>query len=535
MRTIIKNGTVIDGRNTKAFRADILVQDDKIAKICREEISAEPQDTVVDVAGCVVCPGFVDTHSHMDVQLLKEPYQESLIRQGITTSLLGQDGISMAPLPKKWISQWRTVLGGMDGDTTGLSLDYESVEGYLAELEKAGICTNAAYLVTHGNLRLEAMGMEDRQASAEELEHMKQSLRKAMEQGAVGLSTGLIYVPCVYGKTEELIELCRIVAEYDGVFVVHQRSEADDILNSMDEIMRIGRESGVKIHFSHFKACGRHTWDKIDAILEKLDRAEAEGIRVSFDQYPYVAGSTTLMVVLPPWVQDGGPEEMMRRMQDPDEVARMRKDIEAGSKNWDNFVDFAGWDGIFLTYVVSEKNKSLIGKSLQQMADEWNMDPLDATIRLLLEEKAQVSMVDFYGKEEHVRRFLNRREQNICTDGVISGSPHPRCYGTYPRVLGRYVRDEKVLSLEEAVYKATYKGACVIGMERDRGSIEEGKAADIVVFHPDTFLDRATYEQPIQFPEGMEMVMVNGQILYHNGKEFRMAAGQVIRRKGRNR
>lgn len=223
---------------------------------------------------------------------------------------------------------------------------------------------------------------------------------------------------------------------------------------------------------------------------------------------------------------------MFRRMQDSEEIARMRKDIEAGSKNWDNFVDFAGWDGIFLTYVVSEKNKGLIGKSLQEMAEEWNMDPLDATIRLLLEEKAQVSMVDFYGKEEHVKTFLNRPEQNICTDGVISGSPHPRCYGTYPRVLGRYVRDEKVLSLEEAVYKATYKGACVIGMEKERGSIEEGKAADIVIFHPETFLDTATFENPVQFPEGMEMVMVNGRILYHKGQEFPVAAGQVIRRRG---
>lgn len=546
MNILLKNGIIVDGKRTPAFRGDLLIEDGRIKKIFhvnKREVNELMPDTptndltgpntkTVDITGKVVCPGFIDTHSHMDVQLLHNPYQNALIRQGITTSLLGQDGISMAPLPKEWIEKWRTVLGGLDGDTTGLELDYESVEGYLKLLKKSGISTNAAYLVTHGNIRLSVMGMDNRIPSEEEIEKMKSEVDRAMREGAIGLSSGLIYVPCAYSMTEEIIELCKVVAKYDGIFVVHQRSEADDILNSMDEIIRIGRESGVKIHFSHFKACGKNTWDKIDSMLEKIDLAKAWGINISFDQYPYVAGSTTLLVVLPPWVQDGGPDKMFERMQNPEDIARMREEIEGGAATWDNFVDFAGWEGIYLTYIPSKENARFVGKNLQEMADELGMNPLDATIKLLLEEKAQVSMVDFYGKEEHVRRLLCREEQNICTDGIVQGTPHPRAYGTYPRIMGKYVRAENVLSLEDAVYKATYKAASVMGIEKDRGHISEGAVADLVVFEPDTIIDRGTYENPIQYPDGIELVMVNGNIVLDNGKCLEGPFGQVILRGG---
>lgn len=534
MVTAVINGRIVDGRKTPAFYGSIRMENGRITGVFPAGHEAEATagaKQVLDAEGNVVCPGFVDTHSHMDVQFLKKSLQESLIRQGITTSLLGQDGVSMAPLPAGWRESWGVSVAGMDGSLDGLTVDYETVDGYLGKLEESSIGSNAAYLVPHGNIRLQVMGMEDRAPDQKELEQMKALLREALKQGAAGLSAGLLYVPCAYAGTEELIELCRVVAEYDSVFVVHQRSEADDILSSMDEIIRIGRESGVHIHFSHFKACGKNTWPLIPQMLQKLDAAEKEGIRVSFDQYPYAAGSTTLLVVLPPWVQEGGPEKLFARLKDPDVLARIRREIEAGSKGWDNFVDFAGWDGIFLTYAASEENRKYVGASIQDIAQRMGTDPLSAAVRLILEEKGQVSMVDFYGKEEHVERFLLREEQNVCTDGVISGTPHPRCYGTYPRILEKYVREKPLLTLEEAVYKMTYKAAEVFGMEQEIGSIETGKAADLVIFSPERIAEKGTFAEPAQYPDGIEGVFINGKPVLWHGRLLEEHAGRVLRRR----
>ena len=249
------------------------------------------------------------------------PYVEAKIRQGVTTELLGQDGISMAPLPKKYISPWRKNLAGLDGVSDELGWDYETTEGYLAMMEKNGVGLNESYLVPHGNVRMEGMGLDNRKPTPAELEAMRDITRREMEAGAYGLSTGLIYMPCAYAETAEVIELCKVVAEFDGAFVVHQRSEADTILSSMEEVIEIGRQSGVKIHFSHFKVCGRKNWPLIDQVLALLDGANAEGIRTSFDQYPYVAGSTMLGVILPPWAHDGGTDQLMERLRSPQSSA----------------------------------------------------------------------------------------------------------------------------------------------------------------------------------------------------------------------
>jgi N-acyl-D-amino-acid deacylase len=528
MRTLIQNGWIVDGSGLARYRSDLVIENEQIVSIC-VGYGGGAFDRIIDAEGLIVAPGFIDTHSHSDLEVMVNPYVEAKIRQGVTTELLGQDGISMAPLPKRYISPWRKNLAGLDGDSDELGWDYETTGGYLKALEERGVGLNESYLVPHGNVRMEAMGLDNRKPSPEELERMRQIVRREMAAGAFGLSTGLIYMPCAYAETAELIELCKVVAEFDGAFVVHQRSEADTILSSMEEVIEIGRRSGVKIHFSHFKICGRKNWELIDQMLALLDKAKAEGIRTSFDQYPYVAGSTMLGAILPPWAHDGGTDKLMERLRSRELRKRMIHDIECGIPGWDNFVDFAGLDQIFVTSVKTEANQDLVGKNLVEIGSMRAKPALEAAFDLLFAEENAVGMVDFYGKEEHITRFLTRPEQNVCTDGLLGGRPHPRVFGSFPRVLGKYVREEKVLTLEEAIHKMTQKPAEVFGFER-RGVLKVGNFADIVVFNPETIIDKGTFVDPIQFPTGIEHVLVNGKIVLSEGRFVRELAGKVLRK-----
>jgi N-acyl-D-amino-acid deacylase len=526
-RTLIQNGTIIDGTGKPSFTGNVAIDDGRIVEIgpCADF----GFDCAIDVSGLVVAPGFIDSHSHSTLKIFEEPYAEAKTRQGITTEIFGQDGISLAPLPHEYIATWRKNLAGLEGDSDVIDWRHKTTEGYLTLLGGAGIGPNAGYLAPHGNIRMEAMGLAQRHATAVEIEAMKTILRREMEAGALGLSSGLIYIPCAYAETAELVELNRVVAEYNGVFVVHQRSEADEILTSMEEVFHIGRESGVKIHFSHFKVCGKNNWDKVDRVIELLDQARAEGLQVSFDQYPYVAGSTMLGVILPPWAHDGGTERLLERLDDPGLRQRMVEDIESGLPGWDNFIAFAGLDQIFVTSVKTVANRDLIGKNLVDIGRMRSKSPYDAAFDLLREEENAVGMVDFYGKEEHIVRFMCRPEQNLCTDGLLGGTPHPRVFGAFPRVLGKYVREEKALTLESAIHKMTFKTAAVFGFT-DRGRVAVGCWADLVVFDPATVLDRGTFINPVQYPVGIQHVLVNGRCVLKDGQLLkRLNTGKVLR------
>lgn len=528
MKILIKNGLIVDGLLNKPFKSELLVEDDKIVKIA-EKIN-DKADEVIDAKGRVVCPGFVDTHSHSDLMMLVNPYNEIKIRQGITTEVLGQDGISMAPLPKEFISPWRKNIAGLDGESDEINWEYETTDNYLKMMEHNGISINESYLVPHGNVRMEAMGLVDAPATKEEIQKMCDITEREMKAGAYGLSSGLIYIPCAYSRTEELIEMCKVVAKYDGVFVVHQRSEADTIVDSMKEILRIGRESGVKIHFSHFKVCGKQNWQYIEAMEELLEEGKKEGITISYDQYPYAAGSTMLGVILPPWAHDGGTDNLMKRLDDEECRRKMKEDMANGIPGWDNFVQFAGIDQIFVTSVRTKANEDLIGKSLEEIGKLRGKDPLDATFDLLRDEENAVGMVDFYGLEEHVIKFLKRPEQNVCTDGLLAGKPHPRAYGSFPRILGRYVRELKVLTLEEAIHKMSKKATDAMAI-KNRGSLEVGNFADIVIFNQDTVIDKGTFVDSTQFPVGIDYVMVNGKLVLEEGECRKILPGKVLRRK----
>lgn len=493
---IIENGFIVDGKGNKGFYGDIGIIDDKIVKI--GDLKGNEAERIIDATGKVVSPGFIDTHSHSSMLVFEDPFLTPKIRQGITTELIAQDGIGPAPV-----------------DDENLSLG-----------------PNVAYLVPHGNLRMVSMGLENRKPTDEEMKRMKENLAKGIDEGAFGMSTGLIYSPCMYAEIEEFIELGKVLHEKDALFVTHQRSEADYILESMEEILSIGKESGCKIHFSHFKVCGKNNWNKIPEVFAKLDKAKEEGIIVSFDQYPYVAGSTMMSIILPPWVHGGGTEKLLERLMDEELRKKMKEDIEKGIKGWDNFVEFAGLDGIFVTFVGSEKNKDIVGKNLIEIGKIRDRDPLDAIFDVIFEEKNMVGLVDFYGKEEHVKLIMNRPEHNVCTDGIMGEKPHPRLYGAFPRVLGKYTRDEKVFPIETAIYKMTGRPAEILGL-KDRGILKEGLAADIVIFDFETIEDRGDYTNPKQYPIGIEYVMVNGKILIDEGNPKPRKAGKVLKR-GKN-
>ncbi|MFA6849798.1 MAG: D-aminoacylase [Selenomonadaceae bacterium] len=531
MKTLLKNITIIDGTGNKKYKGNVLLEDTRISAL--GDVPDQMVDAVIDGRQLVAAPGFIDTHSHSDLQVLLHPEVLPKVMQGITTEMLGQDGVSMAPLPKEYISSWRKNLAGLDGDSDVIDWNYKTTDGYLTAIEQKKPGINEAYLVPHGNVRMEAMGLDNRQPDKEELAKMCGIVQREMEAGAFGLSTGLIYMPCAYGNTEELIALCKVVAGYDGVFVIHQRSEADTILDSMQEVIRIGRESGARIHWSHFKVCGRKNWDKIDRVIELLEKAKAEGIRVSFDQYPYVAGSTMLGVILPPWAHDGGTNKLVARLSNKKLRARMVYDMEHGIDGWDNFVEFAGLDKIFITSVKTQKNQDAVGLSLIEFGKLRGKDTYEAVLDLLMEEENAVGMVDFYGTETHVQRFMKRSEMNVCTDGLMAGKPHPRVYGAFPRVLGKYVREDKVLTLEEAIYKMTGKPAGVFGI-KDRGLLKAGFYADLVIFNPDIICDKGTFTNPAQYPEGIAYVFVNGVLTVHNGQYIGQRNGKVLRQTKRS-
>lgn len=314
MKTLLKNGLIVDGNNTKPYIGNVLIENDFITAV--GNVNINDADNTIELNGLTVAPGFIDTHSHSDLEILSQPKVLPKIMQGITTEILGQDGISMAPLPTKYINPWRKNLAGLDGESDTIDWNYQTTKNYLKMIDDVKPGLNECYLVPHGNIRMEAMGLDNRQPTDEEIQKMCDITQREMENGAIGLSSGLIYMPCAYSKTDEIIAMCKVVAKYDGIFVVHQRSEADTIINSMKEIIDIGRKSGVKIHFSHFKVCGKKNWQYVDTMLHLIDEAEKEGINISFDQYPYVAGSTMLGVILPPWVHDGGTNKVLERLQD---------------------------------------------------------------------------------------------------------------------------------------------------------------------------------------------------------------------------
>ena len=524
---LIRGGTVIDGTGAERRRADVRVRAGRIAEV-GPDLRTDGA-TVLEAGGLMVAPGFIDTHSHSDLKILAEPDLPMKVRQGITLDVLGQDGISVAPVRDEDVVQVRRQLAGLLGDPD-VPRDWRSVAGYLQTIDRRGAGLNAAYLVPHGAVRAGAMGLEGRAATAEEVQRMIALVGHAMDEGAIGLSTGLIYPPCLYGDTEELVHLCREVARRDGVFVVHMRSESDRILAAVDEMLEVAERSGVHVHISHFKIAGRNNWSLVEELLGKIDAARARGLRFTADQYPYVAGSTMFGAILPPWAHSGGVEKTLERLASPDERARMRAQIlDPAPCDWDNFWKWTGPEGIVLSDVPSGKRPEVVGKTVAVAAQAAGQEPLEFALDLLASERMGVSMISFSQGEPVVERVMRERYVNVCTDGLLGGRPHPRAYGSFPRILGRYVRERQLITLEEAVRKMSAQAADAMHLG-DRGRIAAGLVADLVCFDATTVADRATFEDPMQLPVGLPHVIVDGTAVILDGHATGARPGRVVRK-----
>lgn len=522
MKLLIQNGTIADGTGGPVFRGDVRIDGNRIAEI-GSDLKADGAQ-VLDASGKIVCPGFIDTHSHSDLRVLTEPSLLPKISQGITTEIYGQDGVSLAPMPEDFRSVWPKNVAGLLGKLES-PWPWGNIPAYLEAVRKAKPVNNVLYLVPHGNIRMQAMGLEGRAATDAELERMQGLLRENLEQGCPGMSTGLIYPPCAYADTAELTALCSVLAEKGKPLVVHQRSECDQILSSMQELVQIARKTGVKVHLSHFKLAGKKNWHLLDSLLGILENARREGLDFSFDMYPYTAGSTMFAAILPPWALSGGTDEMLERLRDDTIREKIRDCIVNPDGKWDNFVDFAGLENIYITD--APRHPEVVGKSLVEIGKMRGCDPLEASFDLLLEEQNEVGMIDFYGSEETLERMMRCGGQNFCTDGLLGGTPHPRVYGTFPRVIARYVREKKVLSLEEAVHKMCDVPARRFGIT-GRGRIRNGYFADLVIFDFDTIRDTATYIAPCSVSDGIDAVLVNGEICYRFSRGVTARNGLVL-------
>jgi N-acyl-D-amino-acid deacylase len=509
---LIQNGRLVEGAGNPWYRADIGIQGERIAAIGR--LDGAQAACVLNAEGWVIAPGFIDVHCHSEMSLLREPRHEGRLRQGITTELLGQDGVSYAPVSAGNRQYWADYMLGLDGLPVA---DWQgpTVSDFLARYDRR-VSSNVAYLIPHGNVRYEVMGGAQRRPDADELRRMQQMIAQGMTEGAVGLSTGLIYEPCLYADTEELIALCRPVAEAGGVFVTHMRDYVERIIPAMEETFRIGREAGLPVHISHFNTTK-------EGGLPLIDRAREEGVEVTFDIYPYRAGCTILAALLPAWVQAGGVEFALPRLRQAESRAWLRDYLATTPDKWTHFT---------IAAVNLPENKRFEGLTLPQAAEAAGKALADFVVDILIAERLAVTVVahQTHRREEDLETTMRHPCQMFCTDGILLGSaPHPRGYGTYPRILGRYVRERRVLSLEEAVRKMTSLPAQHIGL-RDRGLLREGYAADIVCFDPQTVLDRATYEQGTLPPEGIEIVLVNGEIVVEHGQHTGALPGRALRR-----
>jgi len=520
---ILKGGTVVDGSGGPPLSADVALRDDLIVAV-GQRLSGGGS---LDCSGHVVAPGFIDTHSHSDVKVLAEPTLPMKVRQGITLEVFGQDGISVAPVKEEERSAWKQKLSGLLGDF-GVSWDWSSVGGYLSRLRAVRPLPDVAYLAPHGAIRQWVMGGEDRRAGPEETAAMQALLRLALAEGACGMSTGLIYPPCCYADTAELMALGRVLAETHRPLVVHMRSESDRVLDAVEEMLRVARKSGCAVHISHLKLAGRGNWGRVDELLGQIERAQAEGLKLTADQYPYVAGSTLLGAVLPPWAHDGGTEATLGRLQDPAARARMREGMaDPGPADWDNFWSWSGPEGIVVSDIPSGRHPEWLGKTLAEVARLRGQDPFEAAFDLLREERMGVAMISFSQDEAVVQRIFQRPWVNACTDGLLGGRPHPRAYGTYPRILGRYAREKGLVSLAEAVRKLSSQAARAFGFE-GWGLVRPGYRANLVVFDPERVTDRATFAEPALFPDGIRDVMVGGELVVRDGQITRARPGKVV-------
>jgi N-acyl-D-amino-acid deacylase len=525
---IIKNAVIIDGTGAPAYRGDVAIDDHKISNV--GDLNRSGARHIVDAGGSAVTPGFIDMHSHADFSLPVWPTADSMLHQGITTAVVGQCGLSPAPLLNETRDEVISALTGFFGEFIKDVpwQEWSSVGDYLAFLTHQGISLNVLQLAGQGVIRASVMGFGEGRAGKDQMAKMRNLVDEAMTDGAIGLSTGLIYPPGSFTVTDELVELTQAVASRNGYYFSHIRGESDTLLEAIDEAIRIGREAGASVQISHYKAAPKDNWEKSAQGLRLIENARAEGLDVTADLYPYQAGSTTLVTMLPEWAHVGGPAEILTRLADSDARKKMIADMQTGG-----FARGMEWDQVLITS--SPKQTDYEGCYVSDLAAGVNKAPHEWVFDALLETRLDMGMAIFGMSEENRKRELQFPAMMICTDGfglatsgpLAKGVPHPRNYGAFPRVLDRYVRDLQMLTLEEAVYRMTGLAAQKLRL-KDRGTIRPGLAADLVVFDPNTVTDRATYDNPHQYAGGILHVIVNGQFVIRNENHTGATPGTVL-------
>jgi len=524
---VITNGHIIDGTGSPWYSGDLGIRDGKIAAI--GNLSAAPRQRTLDAAGRVVAPGFIDMLGQSEITILVDPRLPSKIFQGITTEITGE-GNSIAPLSDAIIGSDRS-----EYDHFKVNPDWRTLCQYFTRLEKQGMGINLATYVGATQVRRMVLGDDDKQPTPEQLEQMKSLVRDAMKDGAVGLSTSLEYAPAPYAKTEELIALATEAGKSGGIYATHMRNESDSVLEAIDEALRIGREAHLPVEIWHIKVAGKNNWGRMPAVVAKINAARASGADVAADTYAYTAWFNDFSAFIPPWAHDGGNAKLVERLKDPATRDRIRKDMLAPSKDWDNeWQEIPGPDAIMIGAVQNPKLLPLQGKRLSEIAKLWNKDPIDTLFDFLIEDP-NTSVAVFGMSQPDVTLALQQPWVSIDNDsegtapeGLLGQAhPHPRAYGTFPRILSKYVREEKALTLEDAIRKCSALPAQRMRLT-DRGVLKQGMWADVVIFDPATVRDRATFDNPNQLSEGMEYVLVNGVSVIEQGKMTGKLPGKVL-------
>lgn len=524
---IIREALVVDGSGRPPFPADVGLRGNNIVTIGK--IGNSRAGRIIMADGLCLAPGFIDAHNHTDVQLLVCPTADSLVHQGVTTIVAGNCGSSRFPLTEEMLADEKKYLK----EEYDIEVDWSDLNGFLRRLEEARPAINYATLVGQGTIRAAVVGYDNRRASAEELQKMKTLLESALKQGAVGLSSGLEYSPGSFASTEELIELSRVLKNYSGLYATHMRDEEDQVLEALDEAVTIAEKAGVKLEISHLKVGYPRNWPKIDALLQKIDEASNRRLQISADVYPYTAFSTGLSIFFPLWVREGKKEDFLARLKNPELEPKLRQAFAEAEAN------VGSWENVLIAAVKTDRNRKLEGLNLKQGSEQRGKDVFSFVRELLLEEDGQVSMVCFAMSEENLKKIIQHPLTCIGSDGELAstsgplhrGKPHPRYYGTFPRVLARYVREQPVLKLEQAVRKMTSWPARIFGLSR-RGLIKEGYKADLVLFDLEKLEDKATWSEPHQYPEGINYVLVEGQVVLENGQITGKRPGRVLRNRG---
>jgi N-acyl-D-amino-acid deacylase len=527
---IINNGLIVDGTGKPAYKMDLAIKDGKIIKI-GEKIKDSARKTI-DAEGLVVSPGFIDVHSHNDlVPFMEEEIQNLKLKQGVTTELVGQCGLGVIPCIEDESKLWKNYIKGVVGNPQ-IKFDFKDVEDYINKVTKEGLKNNYSILISHGAIRTKIMAFESREATDIEIEKMCELVNNAMEQGAIGMSLGLQYIPGIFARKKELVAICKVIKSYNGIIMVHVRNHDRNIINAIKEIIDVAEEAKVKLHISHMRSYDSKVLGcTAEILIDLVEESIKKGIDITFDEHLYLSGSTLMTQLLPPWLTDKGTKVLLEMLKDEEVLNRVKKELEDMSINyvgWDNYSAIAGWDGILITSLSKENNSKYIGRTVGEISKELNIHPLNFMAKLLIEEETGVGIVTLnIFSEEDTIKLIKHPLQMVGSDSIPAGEPHPRLYGNYPLFIGKFAREKKAITLEEAIYKCTLLPARTLGL-KEIGEIKEGKRADITIFDFNEITGYEDYNNKRKSPIGIKNVIVNGKVAMENEVILEEKHGKIL-------